>query len=314
MLFRSDYSAENWATIQAIVAKATTDIDACTEVTEVENVVAKAKADMDAVMTLAQYEEYLAKANAAKAELASYKAEADYKAEQWAEIQAIIAEAGAMIDGAFADDAKTAQVVADAKVKMDAVLTAVEHDAAKAVVDAAKAELAGYKAEADYKAEQWAEIQAALTAAGAKLDAALGNDEEIAKIVTDAKTALDAVKTAVVVDAENLANAKEQATNDVRAYYNSIDHSLYSVEAESEISAFVAAAITAIEEATTIAEAEGVVATFKANVDGVAKMSSSNSGKTSGGCGSSISNGLFAGVMPVLALAIVMIIRKRKEA
>ena len=322
----SDYRADDWAAIQAIITTANAEIDAATSVTGINTAVNKAKAAIDAVKTIAQWEAAEAAVAAAKAELAAYKAEADYKATQWAEIQAIIEAAGAELDEAIGNDEAIAEIVADAKADMDLVKTATVVEAEEAVVAAAKAELAAYKTEADYSATGWAAIQAIITEANADLDEAIGNEEEINAIVAAAKADIDEVLTATEEEAAALAAAKEAAKDEVRAYYGAIDHSKYDDEAETIISGYVAEVMAAIDAATTAEEAQSAVAEFKTKVEAVdtKQPSGGNSGETQtseptesskddskSGCGSVVGGGLFASV--TLAAAAAMALRKKKE-
>ena len=315
----SDYRADDWAAIQAIITTANAEIDAATSVTGINTAVDKAKAAIDAVKTIAQWDAAEAVVAAAKADLAAYKAEADYKAAQWAEIQAIIASAGAELDEVIGDDEAIAEIVADAKADMDAVKTAAVVEAEEAVVAAAKADLAAYKTEADYSATGWDAIQAIIAEAGADLDKAIGNEEQINAIVAAAKADIDEVLTATEEAVAALTAAKEAAAAEVRAYYGALDHSKYDDEAEVTISGYVAEVMAAIDAATTAEEAQSAVAAFKTKVEAVATTQpSENNSDTSesdsskqGGCFSVVDGGLLAGV--TLAAAAVMALRKKKE-
>jgi hypothetical protein len=135
-------------------------------------------------------------------------------------------------------------------------------------------------------------------------------EDEIRKVETQGNPDCAAEE----MDAEALAAAKTAAKNEVRAYYNAIDHEKYSEEAEATLSGFVAAAISAIDTATAISDVDAVVTQFKANVDGVEQIQESNSGsdsgKTSSGCGSVV-GGMSAATMA--AAAAVALLRKKKE-
>ena len=307
----SDYRAADWAEIVAIIAAAKTEINAATSVTAINTAVNNAKTQIDAIKTAAEKDADEAAVAAAKAELADYKKESDYKAEQWTEIQAILTKANTEIDGAIGDESEIAEIVADAKAKMDAVKTATEKDADDAVVAAAKAELAADKSESDYKAEQWAEIQAILAKAGTDLDKASGNESAIAEIVATTKTALDKVMTADVAEAAALAAAKEAGKEEALSYYASINLDLYSDEAAAEISGYVAAAIAAIESATNADEINAAVAQLKTNVGGVEKIAGGDEEKKSSGCGSVV-GGLAASAV-LTAAAVAMLFKKKED-
>ena len=125
------------------------------------------------------------------------------------------------------------------------------------------------------------------------------------------------MKTATQVDAEAFAALQASAKDEVRAYYNAIDHSLYSDEAEEAISGYVAAAMDAIDNAKTAEEIETAVAQFKANVEAVEKVASSNDSnnddaKSKMDCSAVIGSGL-ATSGTALAFAVVTMLRKKKE-
>ena len=309
-----DYRAAEWAQIQAIVEAASTEIEAAESVTAINTAVDTAKAAIDALKTKTQWEADEAAVAAAKADLAAYKTEADYRDAEWTAMQAIITEANTAIDGAIGNQEGIDAIVSSAKEEMDAIKTAAQLEAEEGVVLAAKAELDAYAAETDYKAAEWTAIQAIIAEAKTAIDGAIGDEAAISGIVAAAKTAIDEVKTAEEMDAAALAAAKEAAKAEVRAYYNAIDHEKYSEDAEATLSGFVATAISAIDTATKIADVEAVVTQFKTNVDGVEQIQESNSGsdteKTSSGCGSVV-GGMATAAMA--AAAAVVFLRKKKE-
>ncbi|MBQ8429907.1 MAG: hypothetical protein IJX30_07435 [Clostridia bacterium] len=311
----NDYRAAEWAAIQAILAKANTEIDASESVTAINTAGANAKAEMDAVKTDAQWVVDEGVVAAAKAELAAYKSESDYKSAEWTAIQAIITEANVDIDNAIGNEEAINGIVAAAKAKMDEVKTAAQVDAEAAVVETAKAELAAYKSESDYKSAEWTEIQAIITEANGDIDEAIGDEEEINGIVAAAKAEMDKVKTAKVL-----------AEDEVRAYYNAIDHDLYSEEAEEIISGYVAEVMAAIDNATNNEELDEAIAQFKTKVESVETLkpvedsSSSNSSSSSSadeknktfGCFSSLAlGGVSASV--ALAAAVTMLLKKKED-
>ena len=307
-----DYRAAEWAQIQAIVEAASTEIKAAESVTAINTAVNTAKEAIDALKTKAQWEADEAAVAAAKADLAEYKAEADYREAEWTAMQAIITEANTAIDGAIGNQEGIDAIVSSAKEEMDAIKTAAQLEAEEGVVSAAKAELDAYVTEANYKAAEWTAIQAIITEAKTAIDGAIGDEAAISGIVAAAKTAIDEVKTAEEMDAEALAAAKTAAKNEVRAYYNAIDHEKYSEDAEATLSGFVAAAMSAIDEATAIADVEAVVTQFKTNVDGVEQIQESNSDseKKSSGCGSVVGGMATAAMAAAVAVALL---RKKKE-
>ena len=184
---QEDYYEAEWASFDTIIAEGAANIDAAMTDEEVEAAVAAAKAKMDEVVTKAESDAIFNELKvSAKNDLAAYKNENDYRAADWAEIQAILEKANAAID---ASESVTAinTAVANAKVEMDAVKTNAQWEADEGVVAAAKAELAAYKSESDYKAAEWTAIQAIITEANGDIDNAIGNEEVINGIVAAAK-------------------------------------------------------------------------------------------------------------------------------
>ena len=298
----SDYRADDWATIQTIITNAVAQIEASESVTEINTVVENAKAEMNAVKTSAQRDADEAVVANAKDELASYKSESDYRADDWANIQTIIANAGAQIDEVIGNETAIAEIVVSAKEDIDAVKTSAQRDADDAVVANAKADLASYKNKGDYRDAQWAEIQAIITKANGDIDLAVGDQTAIDEIVTNAKKDVDKVKT-----------SKTVAKDEVRDYYDAIDHSLYSEEAEETISGYMAEVMTAIDNATTNEQIDTAIAEFKGKVEKVETLNSagdSSEGEDSGCLGSMGAIDLTA----ILGLVgVVSLIRRKKE-
>ena len=305
---QEDYYEAEWASFDAIIAEGTANVDAAMTDEEVEAAVAAAKAKMDEVVTKAESDAIFNELKvSAKNDLAAYKSENDYRAADWAEIQAILEKANAAID---ASESVTAinTAVESAKAEMDAVKTNAQWEADEGVVAAAKAELAAYKSESDYKAAEWTAIQAIITEANGDIDEAIGDEEAINGIVAAAKAEMDKVKTAKVV-----------AEDEVRAYYNTIDHDLYSEEAEEIISGYMAEVMAAIDSATTNEELDAAIAQFKTKVESVETLkpagdndSSTDASDTSSGCGSSLAlGGVSASV--ALAAAVAMLLKKKED-
>ena len=149
----------------------------------------------------------------AKEELEEYKAPADYRDAQKAELTAAI-EAGKAAIAAAADETAVEAALANAKaaidaIKTDAQLTAEESaeeaaafeqakkEAAAALAKAktdAKAALDSYKDSAEYRDEQKAELAAAIAAGKAAIDAAK-DEAGVASALAVAKTAMNKIKT-----------------------------------------------------------------------------------------------------------------------
>ena len=290
--------------IAEIVAKAKTDIDACETATALKYLVSETKAALDALYTAEEWDVAEAYVAAVKAELASYKSESNYKAEQWASIQAIIESAYAKIDAVIGDNAAVAQIVKTAKASMDNVKTSAQVDAEQAVVSAAKAELASYKVEDDYNAKEWNEIQSIIQKAYADIDEAIGDDQAIADIVTAAKAKMDKVLKSDEANAKALETARASVKAEIMAYVAAIDYSVYTEESVAKINGYIAAAMQKLESATEYSQLENLAAELKAQIGSVEKIEQEKKG-----CGSVV--GLTTAVTLLAAAAIAL--GKKKE-
>ena len=196
------------------------------------------------------------------------------------------------------------------------------------VIAEAKNELDAYKNEADYKAEQWTEIQGIIDGAVVKMNETDGNAAAISAIVAEAKAAIDAVKTATQVEAEALAALREAAINELMAYYEAINYDAYSDEANAEISGYVATAEDAINAATTKEAMDAAIATCKASIEAVEKLptadtpaddSTSDTTSTDApteekkGCMSVVGSGLAVSVTALAAAAVVTLGKKKED-
>ena len=255
-LFRD---AENQTRLE-YVAEANELIDECTSKTDVEGCVAEFKQLVDALKTAAQYaDEELAQAKAdAKAEISNYLDKTNYYEEQHAAIDAAVAGGHEGVNNATNEN-EIDQAVVDAKAALDAIATKLE------VVDALKAELNAYKADADlFRAEQKTERDSIVATAVAAITA----DNTFAQnteLVAGAKADIDALKTDAQLDAEELAEAKEDAKAELNAYKAGAD--LYRDEEAAERQEIVDTAETAIDAATEISAIAGIVADAKADID-----------------------------------------------
>lgn len=325
------YREAEQATIASTIAQAKASIDACTNWADFNLIVKGAKATMDALWTDAQWTAAEEVVTAAKDTLAGYKAEENYFAAEWAQMQAIIAQAYADIDANIGNTDAIATIVADAQVKMDAVKTSIQVEEEEMAILAAKAELEGYKTESDYNAAEWEVIQGILAKAYAQLDAAMGDSEAIANIMATAKADMDKILKSEEANAKAFADAKDAALEEVQAYAAALDYNLYSDEAMATISDYIDAAMTAIEEVSGIEEIglfETIVAEMKANIEAVEKLpvedapaGDENSDSTTEpgtldkikgafGCNSVV--GLASGVT-LMAAAAAVVLGKKKE-
>ena len=313
----NEYRDADKAVIAATVAQAIADIDAAADWATMNAIVKNAKATMDALWTAAEWEAAEAVVAAAKAELESYKSEADYFVEEWTTIQIIIASASANIDALIGNTASIENVVNDAKARMDAVKTMEQVIADEAVVNAAKDELAGYKAQADYNEPEWNEIQTIIAKAYANIDEAIGDEATIANIVADAKAKMDKVLKSEEANKKAFDDAKATAEAAIRELANSINYDEYSEEAATEISGYLAAAVEAIEAVTEKEDFAKIVEDVTAKIASVEKLAVADDNgsiidkvKDMAGCGSVV--GLTTGVT-LMAAAAAIVLNKKKE-
>ena len=142
---------------------------------------------------------------AAKTELENYKDPADYRPAQQDELTAAISDGNAAIDAAADIDAVNAALTAAKadidKIKTDAQLADEEAAALADAKAAAKAELESYKDAADYRADEQADLAAAISDGNDAIDAATDIDAVNAALA-DAKAAIDKIKTDAQLTAE----------------------------------------------------------------------------------------------------------------
>ncbi len=145
----------------------------------------------------------------AKAELENYKDPSDYRPEQQTELQNAVNAGKDAIDSAEDVDGVAAALenakAAIDNIKTDEELTAEELEAAK---EAAKEELGNYKDPEDYRAEQQAELESAVSSGKEAVDNAEDIDG-VAAALEDAKAAIDDIKTDEELAAEELAADKD---------------------------------------------------------------------------------------------------------
>ncbi len=120
------------------------------------------------------------------------KGQSNYSSVKWAELRNICDEALKAIDEAEASGVEA--VVAKAKADIDAVITAAaEFEANKAVWKKEITDFANGKGESNYTAENWAKIQAFVTEAHEKIDAAT-SDTAATNAILDAKEKINDVE------------------------------------------------------------------------------------------------------------------------
>ena len=193
---------------------------------------------------------------AAKVELDAYKAGLFREVEE-AQRAEIIATAKASLNDTLSEE-QVQVVVANAKAAIDALKTAAQYadEELAAVKSAAVAELEGYKADGVYFEEQSAERVAAINA-GKEAVANAANEAAIAAAVASAKAAVDSVQT------------KEQVIASAKATLDGYkaDKGYFKAEEAAKRDAYVAAAKTEIDGATTQAAVNAAVNAAKAAID-----------------------------------------------
>ncbi len=192
---KANYRPAEQTQIEAILVEANAAIDEALTEDGVNAAVAAAKSALDEVKTAAELDaaDALAAAKAtAKASLATCKDKTNYRPAQQAQIEAILAEANAAIDEALTEQAIAAAVTAaqaelDA-VKTDAELAAEELAALNAAKQSAKNTLAALFEETDFTEEDWAQIEEAIAAYNAQIDAkaTVAEVEELLETATEA--------------------------------------------------------------------------------------------------------------------------------
>ena len=194
---RENYYDAGWEEMTAIVEAAKVAIDGADRNAKIEEAIATAKAAMAEVKDKEAMEAILSVLRASvKAELAEYKSEADYKAAEWATIQGILTETSTKLDAAQTETA-IRELAAEAKLAMDAVLTAsqMDEEALKTWRTEAKAAIRAYYEGLNldgYTAEE----QTALNELIATANTAVGEattKEQIDEIVATFKANVDAV-------------------------------------------------------------------------------------------------------------------------
>ena len=164
-LKEEDYTAESWAALQAALAKALADVNAATTVAGVNAVALPSKDSLVPTELGAARTEKIAEISA----LLDGLDEEDYTAESWSALQDAIAQAIAAVNAAATVEAVNAVAL---PTKSDLAVTEATLAAARtARIAAINAVTDGLNA-ADYTAESWAALQAAITKAIAEVGAA----------------------------------------------------------------------------------------------------------------------------------------------
>ena len=207
----------------------------------------------------------IAKAQA-RLELDGYKNPADYREAQQTELANAVSAGNTAIDAAT-DVAGVSTALANAKTAIDAVKTAAQLTAKElaAAKTSAKAELAAYKKAADYRTAQQTELTNALSAGNTAIDAAT-DAAGVSTALANAKTAIDAIKTASQLTAKELVAAKTAAKAELASYKKASD---YREAQQTELANAILIGNAAIDAATDAAGVSAAVAKAKATVDAI---------------------------------------------
>ena len=309
-LFRENEENQRLALIETakaaiLVAATEADVDAA---------VSTAKTAIDGLKTAAQWadEELAAVKTAAYAEIAGYKADVVYLAEQAAEKAAIIEEGNAAIKDATTEE-EIATAVASTKAGIDGIVTKAT------IVNAAQADVEGYKADVVYLEAQATAKATIITEAKVAIEAA-ESEAAIDEIVAGAKAAIDEIKTKAEVETEALNAVKAAANTTVDNLKKDIDPDLYDDEGMAAIATLYANVKAAIAAAESEEEVNALVAAFEAALAAVPEKQPeqpSNSGSTGAteespaksGC-SGVASGVAAAIM---MLGVAATLLKKKE-
>ncbi len=320
-LFREAEEAQR----ASIVAEAVTAIAALNDKAAIDAIVTEAKTKIDALKTAAQYadEELAGDKAAANATIDAYKADVAYLDEQ-AQVKAeiIAAAKAAIVAAASVEDIDAA--VATAKTAIDELVVR------ESIVNPAKAEVEGYKADVVYFEEQQTARANIVTNTITVIESAT-SEAAIIEAVANAKAAIDALKTKEQVEAEAFAAAKAAANTAVDNIKKTIDFDLYEDAQIVVINGLYATVKANIAAATTEEEMNALVEKFASDIENVptkggdvVDSGDSNSGSsdaensdgsgnggTSIGCGGTVGS-LACGVM-MLGVAAVALLKKKED-
>ena len=331
----SDYKAEEGyfraaekAQRDTAVESAQAAIESAASEAEVDAIVATVKTQIDGLKTAAQYadEELAVEKASAKAEIESYQAETAYFADE-AAARAAAVEAGLAAVTAAKTSEEITAAVTDAKVVIDGIETKA------AIVDGAKADLDGYKAEAGLYREAQATDRANIVNEAKTVIDNAADKAAVGDAVAAAKAAIDELKTDAQLTEEekNAANAalaekKAEAVEKVNEIKAGVDYSRYTAENQAKINELYKTAKDLIEDALTEEEINVAVAAFETEIGKLPKVEADNNsdvtddGTDDGvngvlaklGCGSVIGVSSVTALTCALGVAAIAL-KKRKE-
>ena len=317
--------AEN-ATRADFIAEAKAVIDGATTKAAIETVVVTTKTKIDGLKTAAQYadEELADDKAAAREEINGYQANVAYLEEQ----AAVYAEAVETALAAVAS-AKNAEEIAAAVTGMKTTVDTLETK--ESIVDAAKAEINGYKAEEGLYREKEANRRAEVVGIALEMIDNATTQAAINEAVESAKVKIDTLKTAAELTEEEknaaneaLAQDKQDALDKINEIKAGVDYSKYSAENQAKINDLYKAAKDLVEDALTEGEIRAAVSAFETEIAKVPQLETNDNNNDVGPEGGA--NGIMAqlgcasvvGVSGVTALTLALgfvglCMKKRKE-
>ena len=203
---------------------------------------------------------------AAIAELESYVSLSGYRDAEKAQVTAAIEAGKTAINSATTkDEVQTA--LASAKATIDAIKTAAQYEAEElaAAKTTAISALESYVSLDDYRDEEKELVKAAINEGKTNINAAT-SIAEVEKALSAAKTKIDAIKTRVEIEAEELASVKATAISTLESY---VEKTNYYDDQVAEIDNILSEGKATIEAALNVSEVNAALAVFKGRLDGV---------------------------------------------
>ena len=299
----ADYFAVDVETMNTLVADAKTAIENATTVAMINAIVAEAKSALDGVNNKIEFT-----ANS-KTEIEGYKVGKFNAAEEASRLEAVNTAKTAIDNASSKEDIE--QALNTAKATIDALKTSFEY-AREAIVDvltAANTELSGYKATGVFRDEEQAQRDEIIATAIEALEV-VTTESEVTAIVTEAKTAVDALKTDAQYDVEEeIAGAITDALNKINTKNASIDFDILTATEEETIDNLYKKAREDAAKATDKSSADKVASDFEAAVDQIVGATKADDTEKKG-CKSSVDSLAVLGLFALVACGIVA--RKRK--
>ena len=250
---------------EGFLADAETALAGISTKDQINAIVTMTKANVDALKTAAQYadEELAGEKTAARAEISAYKANVAYLDEETT-AYAVAIEAGLTA----VSEAKTSEEIAAAIAMVKTTVDGLETRAS--IVDAAKAEVNGYKAEEGLYREAEATERASIVATAISVIESATIKVTVENAVATAIAAIDALKTDAELTAEEkaaadeaLAQEKQNTLDKINEIKAAVDYNKYSTENQTAINELYKAVKNLVADALTESELSAAVATFE---------------------------------------------------